>query len=156
MTVLLGGRLKIIAGSVFVSLDSFESNLCTSRIIFFEARHEWEAAWQPSVNFPTTECLISHRFSYSHFVEPLKMIRSTLKASKLASSVISRNNGAIRTMAGKDILFGVEGRAAMLRGVDILADAVQVRSLQDFHRRVPCARSIRTALYIRRGIPILR
>jgi len=29
-------------------------------------------------------------------------------------------------MAGKEIKFGVEGRAAMLRGVDILADAVQV------------------------------
>jgi hypothetical protein len=30
---------------------------------------------------------------------------------------------------GKEIQFGVEGRAAMLRGVDLLADAVQVRSL---------------------------
>eukprot|EP00429_Kryptoperidinium_foliaceum_P062749 CAMPEP_0176081172 /NCGR_PEP_ID=MMETSP0120_2-20121206/40604_1 /TAXON_ID=160619 /ORGANISM="Kryptoperidinium foliaceum, Strain CCMP 1326" /LENGTH=549 /DNA_ID=CAMNT_0017414941 /DNA_START=188 /DNA_END=1837 /DNA_ORIENTATION=+ len=29
-------------------------------------------------------------------------------------------------MAGKEILFGVEGRAAMLRGVELLADAVQV------------------------------
>jgi len=29
-------------------------------------------------------------------------------------------------MGGKEILFGVEGRAAMLRGVDMLADAVQV------------------------------
>lgn len=55
------------------------------------------------------------------------MIRSSLNASKLAARVTSRNNGAIRTMAGKDIRFGVEGRAAMLRGVDILADAVQVR-----------------------------
>ena len=28
--------------------------------------------------------------------------------------------------SGKEIRFGVEGRAAMLRGVDLLADAVQV------------------------------
>ena len=35
--------------------------------------------------------------------------------------------GSTRTMAtGKEIRFGVEGRAAMLRGVDLLADAVQV------------------------------
>jgi hypothetical protein len=27
---------------------------------------------------------------------------------------------------GKEIRFGVEGRAAMLRGVDLMADAVQV------------------------------
>ena len=32
-----------------------------------------------------------------------------------------------RMMSGKEIKFGVEGRAAMLRGVDLLADAVQVR-----------------------------
>lgn len=36
--------------------------------------------------------------------------------------------GATRSFA-KEIKFGVEGRAAMLRGVDILADAVQVRSI---------------------------
>ena len=29
---------------------------------------------------------------------------------------------------GKEIRFGVEGRAAMLKGVDLLADAVQVSS----------------------------
>jgi hypothetical protein len=28
--------------------------------------------------------------------------------------------------SGKEIRFGVEGRAAMLKGVDLLADAVQV------------------------------
>lgn len=32
-----------------------------------------------------------------------------------------------RMMSGKEIKFGVDGRAAMLRGVDLLADAVQVR-----------------------------
>jgi hypothetical protein len=31
-------------------------------------------------------------------------------------------------MSGKEIKFGVEGRAAMLKGVDTLADAVQVSS----------------------------
>ena len=35
-----------------------------------------------------------------------------------------------RMMSGKEIKFGVEGRAAMLRGVDLLADAVQVRLLK--------------------------
>lgn len=54
------------------------------------------------------------------------MIRSTLNASKLNSRAVSRAAGAIRTMAGKEIKFGVEGRAAMLRGVNLLADAVQV------------------------------
>eukprot|EP00934_Nitzschia_sp_Nitz4_P003995 Nitzschia sp. Nitz4//scaffold2_size372955//160552//162439//NITZ4_000414-RA/size372955-snap-gene-0.77-mRNA-1//-1//CDS//3329546751//3985//frame0 len=52
------------------------------------------------------------------------MIRSTLNASRIASRVASRH-GSVRTMA-KEIKFGVEGRAAMLKGVDILADAVQV------------------------------
>jgi len=32
----------------------------------------------------------------------------------------------VRHMSGKEIKFGVEGRAAMLKGVDLLADAVQV------------------------------
>ena len=34
--------------------------------------------------------------------------------------------GSVRGMA-KEIKFGVEGRSAMLKGVDTLADAVQVR-----------------------------
>ncbi len=34
--------------------------------------------------------------------------------------------GARRTMAGKSVKFGVEGRALVLQGVDLLADAVQV------------------------------
>jgi chaperonin GroEL len=32
---------------------------------------------------------------------------------------------------GKEIRFGVEGRAAMLKGVDLLADAVQVSACGD-------------------------
>jgi len=42
----------------------------------------------------------------------------------LAARPVSRI-GSIRTMA-KDIKFGVDGRGAMLKGVDLLADAVQV------------------------------
>ncbi len=42
----------------------------------------------------------------------------------------TRSNVARRGMAtGKEIRFGVEGRAAMLKGVDLLADAVQVSVL---------------------------
>lgn len=38
--------------------------------------------------------------------------------------------GAVRRLAtGKDLKFGVEGRALMLQGIDMLADAVQVRHL---------------------------
>ena len=57
------------------------------------------------------------------------------RAAALTASTSTKNNisaklllGATRTMAGgKEIRFGVEGRAAMLRGVDLMADAVQVR-----------------------------
>jgi len=56
---------------------------------------------------------------------------STLTNAALRSNtknVASKFVGATRGMAaGKEIRFGVEGRAAMLRGVDLLADAVQVR-----------------------------
>jgi chaperonin GroEL len=45
--------------------------------------------------------------------------------SSATSNVVSKN--AKRLLAtGKDIKFGVEGRAAMMRGVNLLADAVQV------------------------------
>ena len=53
------------------------------------------------------------------------MLRSTLQAGLRAAS--RRNNvGALRHMS-KEIKFGVEGRNAMLVGVNTLADAVQVR-----------------------------
>ena len=48
------------------------------------------------------------------------MMRAALQRSA------SRTAASARMMSGKDIKFGVEGRAAMLRGVDLLADAVQV------------------------------
>jgi chaperonin GroEL len=56
------------------------------------------------------------------------VLRRTTKdaTSKLLAS--SGNIMTTRSMAsGKEIRFGVEGRAAMLRGVDLMADAVQVR-----------------------------
>jgi hypothetical protein len=55
------------------------------------------------------------------------MMRSALQASRVASRAAPRSIGATRFFGAKDIKFGVEGRAAMLRGVDLLSDAVQVR-----------------------------
>lgn len=89
----------------------------------------------------TTPPLIAHRSNTT--IHPNKM-QSSLAASTLratfgtaGNSIGSSSNrsmasklllGATRSMAsGKEIRFGVEGRAAMLRGVDLLADAVQVR-----------------------------
>lgn len=48
------------------------------------------------------------------------MLSATRFASKKFVSVLSRN------ASGKVVKFGVEGRALMLQGVDLLADAVQV------------------------------
>ncbi|CAJ1957677.1 unnamed protein product [Cylindrotheca closterium] len=53
------------------------------------------------------------------------MIRSNLLSTKVASRFAFKNNGSLRYMS-KEIKFGVEGRAAMLIGVETLADAVQV------------------------------
>ena len=54
------------------------------------------------------------------------MIRSALHASRSAARVAHRSSGSVRFLSAKEIKFGVEGRAAMLRGVETLADAVQV------------------------------
>jgi chaperonin GroEL len=48
------------------------------------------------------------------------MFRQLAKAGRIS------NIGQIRKASGKDVKFGVEGRALMLQGVDLLADAVQV------------------------------
>jgi hypothetical protein len=49
---------------------------------------------------------------------------------KSGKNATSKLLGPTRSMAtGKEIRFGVEGRAAMLRGVDLMADAVQVRGV---------------------------
>ena len=58
------------------------------------------------------------------------MMRSALqKSGAFASKTMTKPSpiGSVRGMA-KEIKFGVDGRAAMLKGVDTLADAVQVRS----------------------------
>jgi hypothetical protein len=53
-------------------------------------------------------------------------------ALRSSSSIVAKSSknallGSTRSMAGgKEIRFGVEGRAAMLWGVDLMADAVQV------------------------------
>lgn len=56
--------------------------------------------------------------------------RSSVSRSALRKGNVNKNaqlTSIHRTMAsGKDIKFGVDGRAAMLKGVDMLADAVQV------------------------------
>lgn len=49
------------------------------------------------------------------------MMRAALSRSASRSL-----HSSARMMSGKDIKFGVEGRASMLAGVDLLADAVQV------------------------------
>ena len=56
------------------------------------------------------------------------MLRSSLSAARAAARLSQNNNvGALRFMSGKEIKFGVDGRTAMLQGVETLADAVQVR-----------------------------
>ena len=58
------------------------------------------------------------------------MLRSIAKKSQTLSSGLVTSKKPLfaqRSMASaKEIKFGVEGHAAMLRGVNILADAVQV------------------------------
>lgn len=58
------------------------------------------------------------------------------QASALAARRASA--GAVRRLAtGKDVKFGVEGRALMLQGVDMLADAVQVSWLMQCSQCAP-------------------
>lgn len=59
------------------------------------------------------------------------MIHAALTKSNGASRIAASALGATRTMAGKEIKFGVDGRAAMLNGVNLLADAVQVRTSEE-------------------------
>ena len=65
------------------------------------------------------------------------MMRSALHSSRVLSRVARPNNG-LRFMS-KEIKFGVDGRAAMLKGVDTLADAVQVSK---------CSRYPDSSLYV--------
>jgi chaperonin GroEL len=53
----------------------------------------------------------------------------TTNTARRSTKKLLAQTTTTRSMAtGKEIRFGVEGRAAMLRGVDLLADAVQVCS----------------------------
>ena len=54
------------------------------------------------------------------------MMRAAVRQAGGLSSRRVTSMGATRAMSGKEIKFGVEGRAAMLKGVDTLANAVQV------------------------------
>ena len=60
------------------------------------------------------------------------MLQSAARRSLLRSNATSR---LISRNFSKEIRFGVEGRASMLKGVDLLADAVQVCSedVYDMH-----------------------
>ena len=81
------------------------------------------------------------------------MIRSSVQAAKIASRVAPRNAGTMRFMSAKDIKFGVEGRAAMLRGVEILADAVQVRTTwQAIFLRIFINFSVKTRIFNRSSL----
>jgi hypothetical protein len=57
------------------------------------------------------------------------MLSSALKESvRFSRQAVSSSSRRVQWRGfAKEIKFGVEGRAAMLRGVDTLADAVQVR-----------------------------
>jgi len=50
------------------------------------------------------------------------------KTANVTTKIASKTMGATRSMS-KEIKFGVEGRAAMLKGVNMLADAVQVSKM---------------------------
>jgi len=54
------------------------------------------------------------------------MIQSILKKSSPVAKIAFNRIGVIHFFSGKEIKFGVEGRASMLNGVNLLADAVQV------------------------------
>lgn len=55
----------------------------------------------------------------------LKKMLSALSKNAAARRLAAKSLGSTRGFA-KDIKFGVDGRAAMLKGVETLADAVQV------------------------------
>ena len=65
------------------------------------------------------------------------MLRTGLQAGLKAVSRKSNNVGALRHMS-KEIKFGVEGRNAMLEGVNTLADAVQVRRKRSISKGNSC------------------
>jgi hypothetical protein len=64
---------------------------------------------------------------YTHSCKLAMLSNVLLKQASRRSAATAVVAGSRRGFA-KEIKFGVEGRAAMLRGVDVLADAVQVRN----------------------------
>jgi len=54
------------------------------------------------------------------------MLQSILKKSSSVTKIAVNRVGTFNLFSGKEIKFGVEGRASMLNGVNLLADAVQV------------------------------
>lgn len=79
-------------------------------------------------------CSVLHFFTHR--------TKQKLISNMLRSSIRPFYNVARRNFSGKELKFGVEGRALMLEGVNLLADAVQVyiliriliHSLSLFHR----------------------
>jgi hypothetical protein len=67
------------------------------------------------------------------------MLRSGLSktAARAAARIDSNPNGGLRFMSAKVIKFGVDGRTAMLKGVETLADAVQVGGTRT-RREIAC------------------
>jgi hypothetical protein len=57
--------------------------------------------------------------------------KQTMLSSLLSKQAPLARRAVLSRGFAKEIKFGVEGRAAMLRGVDTLADAVQVRNCGD-------------------------
>ena len=64
------------------------------------------------------------------------MLRTGLQTGLKGISRKSNNVGALRHMS-KEIKFGVDGRNAMLQGVNTLADAVQVCKM-NFRNKTSC------------------
>jgi hypothetical protein len=58
----------------------------------------------------------------------MKVLQSALHKTISTAAAGTRRSaiGGVRALSGKEIKFGVEGRASMLNGVNLLADAVQV------------------------------
>lgn len=107
----------------FSQIDSHLTHHCLART------HLTPGCFLPSLAPP-----ISKRSSFAFFFLPL-----TLNIEKKAScfntmlssvSKLAARRSAPRVLSrgfAKEIKFGIEGRAAMLKGVNTLADAVQVR-----------------------------
>jgi hypothetical protein len=101
-------------------------------------------------DFCSSIVITAHYFIRENLVFKLFSLTMMLSASAKTSLAVSRSSlqsnasrsvGATRTFA-KQIKFGVEGRAAMLKGVDMLADAVQVSlsllaSYRFLHLKIP-------------------